>query len=88
MNGGTGGDMGREGYNIFVITFHTEGAAFDKKIVSQNGPLAVFIGPEGGWSPAEIELFHKEKIPVVCLGPQVLRAETAVVSALSMMVFG
>ena len=50
--------------------------------------LAVFIGPEGGWSPAEIEVFHKENIPVVCLGPQVLRAETAAVAALSMVVFG
>ncbi len=49
---------------------------------------AVFIGPEGGWSPAEIGMFHREGAEVVCLGPQVLRAETAVVAALSVVVFG
>jgi 16S rRNA U1498 N3-methylase RsmE len=33
-------------------------------------------------------MFHKADIAVRCLGPQVLRAETAVISALSMAVFG
>ena len=76
------------GTSMTSIVFHTEGGAFDKKIIPKNTPLTVFIGPEGGWSPAEIELFHREKIPVICLGLQVLRAETAVVAALSMVVFG
>jgi len=49
--------------------------------------LAVFIGPEGGWSPEEIAMFHRENVTVVCLGPQILRTETAVVAALSMVVF-
>ena len=52
------------------------------------GDLAVFIGPEGGWSPMEIEMFHRENVEIVCLGSQVLRAETAVVAALSVVVFG
>jgi len=39
--------------------------------------------PEGGWSPAELDLFHKNDIDIVCLGTQVLRAETAVIAALS-----
>jgi 16S rRNA U1498 N3-methylase RsmE len=32
-------------------------------------------------------LFHKNDVKVRCLGPQVLRAETAVISALSQVVF-
>jgi len=47
----------------------------------------VFIGPEGGWSPKELEMFHAQNIKVRCLGTQVLRAETAVVAALSQVVF-
>lgn len=47
----------------------------------------VYIGPEGGWSEKEIELFKQNKIAVYSLGPQVLRAETAVVAALSLLVF-
>lgn len=72
---------------ISAIVFHTEGEAFDRtKLHANNNPLEVFIGPEGGWSAAEVEMFHTNKIPIVSLGTQVLRAETAVVAALSLTV--
>ena len=54
---------------------------------AQNAKLGVFIGPEGGWAPEELAMFHEECITVCSLGSQVLRAETAVISALSMVVF-
>ena len=38
---------------------------------------AVLVGPEGGWAPAELE----RSLPMVSLGPTVLRAETAAVAA-------
>lgn len=38
---------------------------------------AVAVGPEGGWSPAELAL----GAPLVGLGPSVLRAETAALAA-------
>jgi len=85
-----GKGMGKEEGKIDMIAFHTEGDKLGKKRMSDilpNVPLAVFIGPEGGWSPAELEMFHKEGIAVRCLGPQVLRAETAVVASLSLVVF-
>jgi 16S rRNA (uracil1498-N3)-methyltransferase len=45
--------------------------------------ITLLIGPEGGFSETEVnEAVEKETIPV-SLGPRVLRAETAVVSALS-----
>jgi len=37
----------------------------------------VLIGPEGGWSPAE----EAHGLPVVALGPAVMRSETAAVAA-------
>jgi 16S rRNA (uracil1498-N3)-methyltransferase len=73
-------------YNhVHTIVMHTKGS----KLVSQdlkeiNG---IYIGPEGGWSDEEIELFKKNEIPVYSLGPQVLRAETAVIAALTLLIF-
>lgn len=74
--------------NTKRIAFHTEGAAFTQGRPALNEDIAIFIGPEGGWSPDEIDLFHKNDVPVACLGTQVLRAETAVVAALSVMMLG
>ena len=40
-------------------------------------PINLFIGPEGGWSPEELEEFKKLKAITVNLGERILRAETA-----------
>ena len=39
--------------------------------------LILCVGPEGGWSDAELDLAHQAEIPPVDLGPHVLRIETA-----------
>lgn len=48
------------------------------------GPLAVLIGPEGGFDPAEREMLLA-RAPVIrlSLGPRILRADTAAVAALA-----
>ena len=46
--------------------------------------LGFFVGPEGGWSPAELEILAGGAHPV-SLGPHVLRAETAVAAGLTAM---
>jgi 16S rRNA (uracil1498-N3)-methyltransferase len=46
------------------------------------GDTAVAVGPEGGWSPKELEVAGAE----VSLGPNVLRVETAAVAAAVLMV--
>ena len=47
-------------------------------------PLAVLIGPEGGFSEAEIEFIKNQKcVHPVSLGSRILRAETALITALS-----
>ncbi len=47
--------------------------------------LAVFIGPEGGWSERELKLFAEHNIQSVSLGPQILRAETAAIAISSLL---
>ncbi len=73
---------------IRTIAFHTEGEQITAKDIENNDPIAIFIGPEGGWSEKEINLFHEKGVDVRCLGNQVLRAETAVVATLAVLVFG
>ncbi len=41
------------------------------------------FGPEGGWTEAELKLFRSEHWILASLGPTILRAETAVIAALS-----
>ena len=48
------------------------------------GPLAVLIGPEGGFSPAErARLLGLSHVTAISLGPRILRADTAAVAALA-----
>jgi len=49
------------------------------------GPWAILIGPEGGFSPAErARLSQMPQSHPVALGPRILRADTAVVAALTL----
>lgn len=47
------------------------------------GPLALLIGPEGGWSPSELALAEHAGCAPLALGPRVLRTETAGLAALA-----
>ena len=48
-------------------------------------PLAVLIGPEGGFDPGERRaLLAMEGAIVISLGPRILRADTAAVAALAL----
>ncbi len=48
------------------------------------GPVAVLIGPEGGFDPAERALLlAREGTVRISLGPRILRADTAAVAALA-----
>ncbi|MBQ2897636.1 MAG: 16S rRNA (uracil(1498)-N(3))-methyltransferase [Clostridia bacterium] len=45
------------------------------------------IGPEGGFSHKEAQIFKDENIPLVTLGKRILRAETAATATLSVLMF-
>jgi 16S rRNA (uracil1498-N3)-methyltransferase len=49
------------------------------------GPVAVLVGPEGGFDPAERELLSsKPFVTRISLGPRILRADTAAVAVLAL----
>ncbi len=50
-------------------------------------PLALFIGPEGGWSEHEIALAQQHDAIPITLGPRILRAETAAVVAAALVLY-
>ncbi len=49
--------------------------------VSQKSEVTILVGPEGGWSDAEREMFAQKNIQIVSLPFNTLRAETAVIVA-------
>jgi len=51
------------------------------KIASQN--ITILIGPEGGFSDNEINLAINSEFQPICLGPRILRTETAALAAIS-----
>jgi 16S rRNA (uracil1498-N3)-methyltransferase len=53
--------------------------------VTGRGPAALLLGPEGGWTDREREAAAAAGWKAVSLGPQVLRAETAAVAALAVL---
>ena len=76
----------KENHTSF-IAFHPTGEKWDAKkfivTVVKNGQskIGLLIGPEGGWTDAELTLFQARKIPIFSFGAQILRAETAAIVA-------
>lgn len=51
----------------------------------ERGPLAVLIGPEGGFSPDERAMIRAlPQATAISLGPRIMRADTAAVAALAL----
>ncbi|HBP24653.1 MAG TPA: 16S rRNA methyltransferase [Oribacterium sp.] len=51
----------------------------------RHGRIAVFIGPEGGFSDQEIEDAMAHQIEPITLGKRILRTETAAITSMSML---
>ncbi|KMW56264.1 Ribosomal RNA small subunit methyltransferase E [Candidatus Rhodobacter oscarellae] len=59
--------------------------ATEADLRAATGPVAILIGPEGGFSPTERARIraHPQALPI-SLGPRILRADTAAVAALTL----
>lgn len=66
--------------NRDVIIFDMDGSSLSDYKLSTND-YKLLIGPEGGWSDKEIQMFKDSKIQIFKLGDTVLRAETAAIVA-------
>lgn len=52
-----------------------------KRLTELKLPSSVFIGPEGGFSPAEVAAAERAGLRIAGLGPRILRSETVAVAA-------
>ena len=55
--------------------------------IQKNEKMLVIIGPEGGFSQKEFDMFKKHNLPVITLGDLILKAETAVIVALGDIIY-
>lgn len=66
--------------NFPSVVFHLDGEEFKKEDFANEKIMGVFIGPEGGWSDREINLFKEKGVKILSLGMQTLKAETAAIA--------
>lgn len=65
------------------IIFDSSGNSFPYPIIHNTHPISLFVGPEGGWSEKELEMFKNVNAKIFSLGKLTLRAETAAIVALA-----
>ncbi len=67
--------------NASCVFLDPRGAKIDIRpaVAARGGTVAIFVGPEGGWSEKEYALARTRGLLVLSLGSTVLRGETAAV---------
>lgn len=76
-----------------IVAFVERDADFSLKNYMRQNPIKkgekvlVIIGPEGGFSEKEFEFFKSQKITTLSLGNLILRAETAVITAIGNIIY-
>lgn len=60
---------------------------FKENIINKNDNILIVIGPEGGFSKREFELFKQVKLPQFTLGNLILKAPTACVASISNLLY-
>jgi 16S rRNA (uracil1498-N3)-methyltransferase len=76
-----------------ALLLHTDGQTVGlRKTLEALGPtpparLLLLVGPEGGWSPAEVAQARAGGALPVGLGPRILRTETAALVAISQILY-
>lgn len=76
---------GAEKSLVFCDESLVQGGPIDQLKEIEQLPLAVLIGPEGGFSASERDLLVGQRfVKAISLGPRIMRADTAAVVALSL----
>lgn len=66
-----------------VLSETEESVSLKSALASCSPPLALAFGPEGGWTPEEIQFFRESEWKSASLGSTILRAETAAIAAVA-----
>ena len=82
-------ERARRAGGLALIPWEAEEAVALREILA-GAPLFtvhLFIGPEGGFAPGEVDLAQRYGLQPVTLGPRILRAETAGIAAVAAILF-
>ncbi|MFA6536362.1 MAG: RsmE family RNA methyltransferase [Candidatus Paceibacterota bacterium] len=71
-----------------AFAFDSSGSSFSSTTNYSLPTTNFFIGPEGGFTPNEIEMFKTAGVKIYSLGSQTLRAETAAVAVSTLLLLG
>lgn len=66
-----------------LAVLDSQGTRAAWKELDPGTPCTLLVGPEGGWSPEELELFERKGLPLLPLTRHPLRMETAAVASLA-----
>jgi 16S rRNA (uracil1498-N3)-methyltransferase len=69
-------------YNSLPVTAHGKTSAMRKPF-----SISIFVGPEGGFTAREVDQARRYGLAPVSLGPRILRAETAALAAVTMILY-
>ncbi len=76
--------------DLLIIAYEEEKSQSIKEVLRKNKSaktISIFIGPEGGFSPEEIEFAKANGFESVLMGPRILRTETAPLAALTAVMY-
>ena len=80
-----------EGLSVLLVPYEAaEGMEYSRKLIRKTkgkDSIGIFIGPEGGFEPSEIERLKEAGGRVLSLGRRILRTETAGMAMLSVLMF-
>jgi len=77
---------GWDGSPILAAAERRDAPPLAEALTGRSLPLALLVGPEGGFTGAELDdVTRRPFVVTATLGPRILRAETAVVAALAVM---
>ena len=70
-----------------ILFYEGGGLPLSKCLPAGEAEVSVFIGPEGGFAPEEVEFAKENGVVTATLGPRILRTETAPLAALSILMY-
>ncbi|WP_038046935.1 16S rRNA (uracil(1498)-N(3))-methyltransferase [Thermus caliditerrae] len=70
------------------LVAHVGARALVREVLNLGKPLALAVGPEGGFAEEEVELLRERGFTPVTLGRRILRAETAALTLLALCTAG
>ncbi len=70
-----------------ILFYEGGGLPLSKCLPENETDVTVFIGPEGGFAPEEVEFAKENGVVTATLGPRILRTETAPLAALAILMY-